>query len=139
MEVLIAQLYAVVGIISLIGYLPQIKLLIISKRAPTEISIKTWTLWTLENVVALAYGIFCLKDFLFCALTALDLICTSTIIILVMHNRYVKYGSQKNLLIAFVKYYFRKPFFAIADECSSAVSTTCHLLVPGHLKRQWRV
>ena len=137
MDIFIAQLYAIVGIISLVGYWPQIKLLLVSKRAPTEISIKTWTLWTLENVVALSYGIFCLEDMIFCLLTGLDLLLTSTIIILVMHNRYVKYGRQKNLILPFVRYYFERPFFAIAGECSNAVTNTCHILVRGHLKGQW--
>lgn len=138
MEIIVAQLYAIVGIISLFGYWPQIKLLLVSKRAPTEISIKTWTLWTLENVVALSYGIFCLNDLIFCLLTGLDLFLTSTIIALVMHNRYVKYGRQRNIAWAFIKYYFQRPFFGISDECSNAISTTCDFLYRGHLKEQWK-
>mgnify|MGYP001480595164 CR=1 FL=1 len=110
---IIAQLYAIVGLIALFAYFPQIKLLLKGKKAPTEISIKTWSIWLFEQCVAMLYGVFCLQDFIFCFLTGLDLLLMAGVICLVIHNRYVKFGNQKNFFVAFYKYYFMYPFFSI--------------------------
>ena len=113
-EVMIANLYAACGLISILAYWPQINNLRICREAQNEISIKTWTIWALEGGVALAYGVFCLKDFLFCALTMLDLVLVVTIIVMVMHNRYVRSGVAHSLSNAAIRYYLCRPFFDVA-------------------------
>lgn len=114
-EVLIANLYAACGLISILAYWPQINNLRICRDAQNEISIKTWTIWALEGGVALAYGLCCLKDFLFCALTTLDLVLVVTIIVMVMHNRYVRSGIAHSLGNAAFRYYLCRPFFDVAS------------------------
>jgi hypothetical protein len=110
MVTLIAQLYALVGLISIIGYSPQIMKLLKGAHASEDISIKTWTIWFFENSVAMAYGVFCLQDFIFCFITALDLVCMGAIVCLVIQNRFVRYGHCKNFVQAFIQYYFIYPF-----------------------------
>lgn len=112
---IISRLYAVVGLISVMGYAPQIRTLLQGAKAPTEISVKTWTIWMFEGMVSLSYGIVCLHDFMFCLLMAVDVVCMAVIIGLVLNNRYVKYGSCDNFPTAFLLYYFRRPFFAMSD------------------------
>ena len=69
----------------------------------------------LEQCVAMLYGVVCLKDFIFCFLTGLDLLLMAMIIVLVIHNRYVKFGNHKHFFSAFYKYYFVYPFFSMAQ------------------------
>ena len=108
-EIIVIQLYAISGFISIAAYWPQIKLLFKAENAATEISIKTWTIWTIENFIALLYGIVALEDLIFCVLIGLDVICMITIVSLVIHNRYVVFGNSPNLFSAFILHYFKNP------------------------------
>ena len=116
MVTFIAQLYALVGLVSLLGYLPQLMVLVKGEKAPTEISLKTWTIWLFENFVAMLYGIICLQDVIFCVLTGLDLMFVSVLICLVINNRYVKFGPCPSFASAVMQYYFLRPYFGIAEQ-----------------------
>ena len=50
-------LYPVVVVISIVGYIPQIKSLITAKTCPDNISIHSWYIWTLSTFLTLGYGV----------------------------------------------------------------------------------
>jgi lipid-A-disaccharide synthase-like uncharacterized protein len=112
-QIIISNIYAIFGLISIFAYLPQIKTLWIGASAPTEISVKTWSFWAVGGLVTLSYAALCLQDILFCALTVLNLVCTVTIIMLVLYNRYVRYGNCYSLRNALFQYYLCRPFFGV--------------------------
>ena len=107
---IVSYLYATSGLIAIFGYLPQIKVLIKGNKSPTEISINTLSIWVLEGLIALGYGVLCLKDLFFSLYTILDVSCLCAILILVIYNRYVKFGNCHNLFSAFCQYYFVHPY-----------------------------
>ena len=108
LEIIIIQLYAIAGLFSLAAYWPQIHILLKAENIPTEICIRTWTIWTCENFIALAYGVVALEDLVFCLLIGLDVVCMMVVIGLVIHRRYVLFGDSPSFLSAFVGYYLRQ-------------------------------
>lgn len=104
-ETLIAYLYLVAGTIALAGYLPQLKNLLRAKSACHDISVKTWTIWSLEGLIALLYGLYCLKDMLFVIIAVTDLAFMLSIIVMVIHNRLVLFGPHEKFHSAATAYY----------------------------------
>jgi uncharacterized protein with PQ loop repeat len=58
---LLTFMYGMVGIISLVGYLPQILELIRNKTC-TSVSIKSWLIWTYTSLVSTGYAFFAISD-----------------------------------------------------------------------------
>ncbi len=102
-------LYPLVVFISLSAYIPQVKSLIKAETSSDDISIKAWLLWILSSSIGLGYGIFSLKDILFCITTAVGLIMMTAIVGITLYNRYIKFGDCKNLLQAVNAYIFGVP------------------------------
>lgn len=116
LESIIAYLYLISGSIALAGYIPQLRVLWRAEQSPNEISVKTWTIWFAEGIIALLFGIICLQDMIFCFIVAVDILFMGTIITMVIYNRYVLFGNSRNFIDAFFTYYFCRPFFAMPSQ-----------------------
>jgi uncharacterized protein with PQ loop repeat len=110
------NLYPVVGIITVFGYIPQIKSLLRAKRSPNNISIKSWLLWVLSAFISLGYGVYCLNDMPFIIMTLIGLFLMLYVIGLILYRRYVTFGDYKNLLEVLISYFFCKPFFSMPEK-----------------------
>ena len=79
--------YSLIGFISLIAYIPQIRALFKAKGASRDVSIQTWGIWTTDSVVSLLYAIFILKDLIATAIFFVDVFGASLILALTVRNR----------------------------------------------------
>lgn len=91
MSGLFVFLYPLVGILSILAYVPQIKSLLKTRTSPDDISLSSWLMWIFSCLLSLGYGIFHLKDVLFCLTTALGLFFMVLIVSTVLYKRY-RYG-----------------------------------------------
>ena len=57
-------LYAVIPLISTIGWFPQIARLVRRPQLGAGMSIPTWSLWTLAGIISLAYTMIVIGDIL---------------------------------------------------------------------------
>ncbi|HIF24611.1 MAG TPA: hypothetical protein EYG18_06840 [Micavibrio sp.] len=115
LEIIAANLYATFGLISTSAYWIQIRRLQKIRTTQHEISIKTWSIWSVQSMVALFYGVVCLQDLLFCMLTILNMSLIMTVICMVMRNRYVFSGQAPSVIVAAFRYYLCRPFFDVAS------------------------
>mgnify|MGYP006277519317 CR=1 FL=1 len=137
METIIAYLYLCSGTLALAGYFPQLKTLFLTKRSPTDISLKTWTIWLAEGTIGLLYGIYCLEDLLFCLIVGTDCLFIMTIIGLVIHRRYVVYGQYDNFFGALCAYYVLPPFFGVKETENPEELRPCKVqAVPARKNRE---
>jgi uncharacterized membrane protein HdeD (DUF308 family) len=60
----LTYLYAVVPIVVIIGWIPQIVAIFRNPRSARGMSIGTWATWTVSGLVGTLYGVFVLGDFL---------------------------------------------------------------------------
>ncbi len=98
--------YAIVGAISIIGFWPQIKALLVSKTRSFSVSIKTWALWTFEAFIGLLYGMFILQDLLFLAIIAFDVLGSAVILGLTIYNRYFRFNNKTQPVIRYQREYY---------------------------------
>ncbi len=87
MEDTLTILYSFIPLVSLIGYLPQIRVLLVQKEKASSISLSSWYLWLFMSVVSLGYGVFCLHDVLFSMTSAMNLLGCLSITLLVLYRR----------------------------------------------------
>ena len=84
--------YMGIGLLSLLAYLPQIRKLFKSKNGASDISIETWSVWSLDAVISLLYAIFILKDIPASLIFGIDFLGALTILTLAASNK-VRHGS----------------------------------------------
>jgi len=82
------------ALISLAAYLPQIYRLCIANTRAESISLSSWLMWFYTSVVGLLYGIFILKDALFIMVESVGLACVTTVLTLVVYNRYYRFPAK---------------------------------------------
>jgi uncharacterized protein with PQ loop repeat len=87
---LLPGLYGSVAFVALAGYVPQIWRLARSRSAASDVSLATWLIWLYACVVSLAYGVFILRDPLFCLVTGANLAGHLGVIGLAVYNRYFR-------------------------------------------------
>lgn len=85
----IGFLYSLVGVVALIGYMPQIITLWRAKNPCRDVSVPTWAIWISTWIVSLVYGITALGDFKFIMVALVNVVGHGLIIILTLKNRYV--------------------------------------------------
>lgn len=90
---IIGFLYSLVGVIALIGYMPQIITLWKAKNPCTDVSIPTWLIWISTWIVSLIYGITELGDIKFSMIATINIVGHAIIIGLTLKNRYF-YAKQ---------------------------------------------
>jgi hypothetical protein len=79
--------YTLIGFISLVAYLPQIKALVKAKGASRDVSIQTWGIWTTDSMVSLLYAVFILKDAIASMIFCVDFFGALLILGLTARNR----------------------------------------------------
>lgn len=87
MDQFFIYIYPLVTIISVIGYLPQIKTLITTRTNCADIALSSWTLWLVSSAISVGYGVFYLKDTMFIITCAANLCLVGTVIALVIYRR----------------------------------------------------
>ncbi len=81
----IVFLYAVIGIISTIGYFPTIKDLLHKKKSA---NIHSYIIWTLSGFIAFLYALFIISDLLLEIITGLNFASCAVILVLALRLKY---------------------------------------------------
>ena len=97
MEQFFVFLYPVVVLVSIIGYIPQIKELFTAKEKLVGISLSSWMIWLLSSFLLLWYGVFHLQDFMFCLTTGVATALIAGTTALVVYNRYFQFADKSEL------------------------------------------
>lgn len=84
---LLALLYSTVGLLVLIGYIPQLYRLWTTDTDCRDVSIAAWATWTYTSSVSLLYSVYELPDPKFAMVNAVNLSCILAIIALTLHRR----------------------------------------------------
>ncbi len=92
-------LYPLLSISCILGYLPQIHAFYATESAPSGFSFLTWFIWVGETGITLGYGVFHLKDTVFCLMTGLDLVMILAVIGLAYRAR-LRFAKPKPSLRA---------------------------------------
>lgn len=108
-------LYPLVALISILGYLPQIRSLLSAERQAQAMSIRCWVLWSVANFISFGYSTFALQDFLLSATSLLNMTMSLVVTVLIIYNRYVTFGNYKNLFEASIEYFLFKPYFGVRE------------------------
>ena len=108
MTTIITIAYIFMTGLSLYGYWPQIKLLLTSPGPAKDLSLQTWSIWALEGVVGLAYGIYHLEDAVFIAVAAADVLLMAVIAALLLCKRYMSVLQDRSIL-SFIGYHSITP------------------------------
>ncbi|MBK66678.1 MAG: hypothetical protein CMP22_00935 [Rickettsiales bacterium] len=91
-------LYPVVVLISIAGYLPQIKSLITATSEPDNISIHSWYIWGLSAFLTLGYGLSHLNDFMFNLTAAINFGFVAFTTILIYYNMHFRFSDSKDIV-----------------------------------------
>jgi hypothetical protein len=87
--------YSLFGVISAIGYGPQIWTLIKSTGRSMSTPITTWLLWSVEAIVTTLYAIFILQDMITIAIVSVDLLAAISICGLTIYNRHYRFEKTE--------------------------------------------
>ena len=85
---IIDTLYASVGIVVLVGYMPQIFNLIRTQTNCPDISIPAWLVWLYTAIVSLLYSFFILEDLKLNLVNTVNVTCITIIILVTAYKRY---------------------------------------------------
>jgi hypothetical protein len=85
-----AHLYALVPVLSIMAYTPQILTLVRSPGPANDICLRSWLIWAISGLVTLGYGAYCLHDRAFCVVTVLSLLPMLMILGIVIYKRHVR-------------------------------------------------
>lgn len=91
-------LYPVVVVISIVGYIPQIKSLITAKTCPDNISIHSWYIWTLSTFLTLGYGVTHIYDFMFNLAAGVNFVLVAATTALIYYNMNYRFRKQMEIL-----------------------------------------
>ncbi|MCB1538152.1 MAG: hypothetical protein H6865_08330 [Rhodospirillales bacterium] len=94
MESIFVHLYPLVGVVSLMGYMPQIWRLIRAKTLESEISLHSWMTWVGTYCISLGYAALHLRDFMLILTVVLNLAATVAVVGLVLYNRHVRFAAR---------------------------------------------
>jgi len=77
---LLSIAYGLVGIVTLIAYVPTIKDLCIHKKPSANIT--SYAIWTVTSGISFMYGLFILQDFLFKMVSGIGFGACATVLVL---------------------------------------------------------
>lgn len=86
-EQIISHLYAIVFLIGLAGYVPQIFALVKNDTDTKSISLLTWWVWLSSWIISLLYGVLCLSDIKFCIVASINIAGHITVMALIYYKR----------------------------------------------------
>jgi hypothetical protein len=84
---LFVYLYPLVTIISVLGYIPQIKSLIKTQSNCADIALSSWYLWTVSSLISIGYGLFHIKDVMFIITCTISFILIASVTALILYRR----------------------------------------------------
>lgn len=87
MENFLTFAYSFIPLVGMMGYVPQIKTLLLPETRGFSISLSTWFLWLATWIISLGYGVFCLEDFLFSLTSTMNIAGHILVISLVLYKR----------------------------------------------------
>ena len=91
MKGVIVSLYPLVGLVSLIAYMPQIINLIRANADCETVSLTSWLIWFLSSGLTLLYSAVGADDIAFFAVSSVHFVCISAVVLLIDYNRYVRF------------------------------------------------
>ena len=97
MDDYITLAYSIMGVISCLGYAPQIWTLVVSKGRSLGTPISTWSLWGVEAIASLLYAVRLLKDPIVITFATIDVLAAFIIVGLTIYNRYYRYQKYAAL------------------------------------------
>lgn len=100
MESVIVSLYPLVGLLSLIAYLPQILNLIKAQSDCSTVSLTSWMIWLLSSGLTWWYSAVAVDDFAFFAVSSIHFICISAVVALIAYNRYIRFRHLRVDIVA---------------------------------------
>ena len=93
---IISVLYSTVGVVLLIGFIPQILRLIRTHTDCRDISISTWMIWNYTACVSLIYSIIVLPDLKFALVNAVNVMGVNSIIALTLYKRHIHKKNSRS-------------------------------------------
>lgn len=118
LTLLFTYLYPLLSISTVIGYLPQIKELIMSNESPRGFAVTGWIIWLGENFITIGYGTVVLQDLMFCLMTSLDVFFIAATIYLAIRAKRRFEGKNTQTVYRMVgKEVFRSDFGLAAAFC----------------------
>ena len=81
-------LYSTVGLVVLLGYMPQIIKLMRTTTDCRDISLYAWMIWNYTAIVSLLYSVFILPDIKFMMVNGVNVLCITIIIALTAYKRW---------------------------------------------------
>lgn len=91
---LITVLYAGVGAIFFIGYLPQIYTLITATGLSKAISLPSWIIWSAGHSIAVLYAIIALGDFVAIAVSFANFMGCALVLMIAVYNRFYRFRNE---------------------------------------------
>lgn len=93
----ITILYPLVALATVIGYLPQIRKLIVATRRPQNVSLASWLIWTVSGFLAFAYAGIVLQDFMLSINAGLNAALITLTTGLIIYNNYIRFEDKDEL------------------------------------------
>lgn len=90
----ITIMYSMVGIIAIIGYLPQI-ITLVKNNSCVGISIKSWIVCTYTSAVSTCYAFYVISDSVLKFVTTVNLVCCSVILYLALQHKRKSVNTQR--------------------------------------------
>ena len=94
MDVIFTFLYPIVGLVSIIAYIPQLKSLIFAKTICKDMSLTSWLLWSGTSIITAGYASFAVKDLMFAATSIVGCFFVLAVSGLIIYNRYFRFREE---------------------------------------------
>lgn len=86
-------LYGLVGVVTCIGYLPQIIKLVQAKDKTNDIALSTWGMWTMTSSITLAYSMLVSSDATFMFVSGVNALGCSCVFLLATYNQLLRFNN----------------------------------------------
>lgn len=83
----LSWLYVSANLARVVSYLPQMVAIWRCRDGARAISLATWCYWAFSHMTAVLYGALTLHDLGFTSVSAMNLLCCGTVIVLTGHRR----------------------------------------------------
>lgn len=99
MIAILSFLYASVGFITLVGYLPQIYALLKANGRSESISLSTWGFWCYTSTVAFLYALFVNGDKSIIFVSVVNAFGCWSILLLASYNRFIRFKDEEIVVV----------------------------------------
>ncbi len=96
---ILSFLYAGVGVMGVVGFIPQILTLVRATGQSKALSLQTWGIWTFGCSVSFLYSVFVLKDAVAMGVLCGNLIGTSSVFFLASYNRFIRFKDEEVVVV----------------------------------------